>query len=211
MLHMPEIPVVPSWRERIEGLGGRRRDALLVAGVVIIIISGGLGLWARGAPASIAPPARATPSPGPIASTAGAVVVHVAGAVRHPGIIELPAGSRVADAIALAGGPRPNADLDLLNLAAVVVDGTQILVPGSTSIGSVIPSPIPSGASTSTVNLNTADQPVLETVPGIGPVKAGAIIAYRTENGSFTSIDQLLEVSGIGPATLESLRPFVSL
>ena len=208
---MPEIPVAPSWRERFEGLGGRRRDALLVAGVVVIIISSGLGLWARGAPASIAPPARATPSPGPTGSTGGAVVVHVAGAVRHPGIIELPAGSRVADAIALAGGPRPNADLDLLNLAAVVVDGTQILVPGGSATSGAIPSPAPSSTSTSTVNLNTADQTALETVPGIGPVKASAIIAYRTEIGSFTSIDELLEVSGIGPATLESLRPFVSL
>lgn len=209
---MSEIRVPPVWRERLEGLGGRRRDALVVAGVALVIVFGGLGMWAKGAPASIAPPARATPSPGATSSPIGAlVVVHVAGAVRHPGIIELPTGSRVADAIRLAGGALPRADLDLLNLAALVVDGTQILVPTQVSTGGVAPSPTPSSTSAGIVNLNTADQAALETVPGLGPVKAGAIVAYRTEIGGFTSIDQLLEVTGIGPATLESIRPFVSL
>jgi competence protein ComEA len=138
------------------------------------------------------------------------VVVHVAGAVRHPGIIELAAGSRVADAIDLAGGALPRANLDLLNLAAIVVDGTQILVPSGTSAVSVA-GPTAGPTSPALVNLNSADQAMLETVPGLGPVKAGAILAYRTEIGGFTSIDQLLEVTGIGPATLESIRPFVSL
>lgn len=209
---MSEIRVPPAWRERLEGLGGRRKDVLVIAAVVIVITFGGLGMWAKGAPASIAPPARATPSPGSTSSPAGLlVVVHVAGAVRHPGIIELPSGSRVADAISLAGGALPRADLDLLNLAALVVDGTQILVPTQASAAGVAPGPTPSATSDAIVNLNTADQAALESVPGLGPVKAGAIVAYRTEIGGFTSIDQLLEVTGIGPATLGSIRPFVSL
>jgi competence protein ComEA len=208
---MSEIFVPSVWRERLEALGGRRRDSLLIVGAVTVMVGGGLGLWTRGAPASIAPPARATPSPGS-STTAPAeiIVVHVAGAVRHPGIIELPPGARVADAIALAGGALPRADLDLLNLAAVVVDGSQVLVPTKTSSSSSVPAPVTSSAP-ATVNLNSADQTTLESVPGLGPVKAGAIVAYRTEIGGFTSIDQLLEVSGIGPATLESIRPFISL
>jgi competence protein ComEA len=183
---------------------------LVVAAVVGFLVFGGLAMRARGEPASIAPPAIATPSPGP--STTGAmVVVHVAGAVRRPGIIELPAGARVADAIELAGGALKSANLDGLNLAALVVDGTQILVPSGSGEMAVGASPAPTSTQSSVVNLNTADQTLLETLPGVGPVTAGAILAYRTENGSFTSIDQLLEVSGIGPATLESIKPFVSL
>ena len=208
---MSQIRVPPAWRERLEGLGGRRRDACLIAALVLVITAGGLVLWARGAPASIAPPARATPSPGATASPSGPLlVVHVAGAVRHPGIVELPAGARVADALEAAGGALPRADLDLLNLAALVVDGSQILVPTRSS-GTTVATPAPSSSAAALANLNTADQAILETVPGLGPVKAGAIVAYRTEIGGFTSIDQLLEVTGIGPATLESIRPFVTL
>ncbi|MEA2452091.1 MAG: competence protein ComEA [Actinomycetota bacterium] len=207
---MSGIPLPPSWWERLEPLGGKRRDTIVIGAVVGFLVFGGLAMRARGEPASIAPPAKATPSPGP-STTGQLVVVHVAGAVRHPGIIELPAGSRVADAIELAGGALPKANLDLLNLAAVVVDGTQILVPIGTGPGLAGASPVPASTDSSVINLNTADQTLLETVPGLGPVKAGAILAYRTEIGSFTSIDQLLEVSGIGPATLESIKPFVSL
>lgn len=213
MVHMSGIALPPGWWERLEALGGRRRDTIVVGALVGSLVFGGLALRARGEPASIAPPARATPSPGPSAPGA-LVVVHVAGAVRHPGIIELPAGSRVADAIELAGGALRGATLDALNLAALVVDGTQILVPSGsgnalTSIAGT--SPVPSSTQSNLVDLNAADQATLETVPGLGPVKAGAILAYRTEIGSFTSIDQLLEVSGIGPATLESIKPFVTL
>ena len=209
---MSEILEPQVWRERLETLSGRRGDALLIAGLVIVMTAGGLFLWARGAPASIAPPARATPSPGATSSPAGhLLVVHVAGAVKHPGIVELPAGSRVADALRLAGGPLPRADLDLINLAALVVDGTQILVPVHATGGAPLPVPAPTTSASGTVNLNTADQVTLESVPGLGPVKAGAIVAYRDEIGGFTSIDQLLEVTGIGPATLESIRPFVTI
>lgn len=208
---MSENLAPTGWRERLELLAGRRRESLLVAGLVAAMVFGSMATWARGARPLIAPPARATPSPGISIVPTGVLIVHVAGAVEDPGIVELPPGSRVADAIAEAGGAAPRADLDMLNLAALVTDGAQILVPqrGAASLPS--PSPPPGSPQAATVDLNSADQTVLETVPGLGPVKAGAIIAYRTEIGGFDSIDQLLEVSGIGPATLESIRPFVSL
>lgn len=211
---MSVIPPSPSaWRDHLEAFGGRRRETVTVAVIVGGLVFGGLGLWARGAPASIVPPARATPGPTPSGSPAlgDVLVVHVAGEVKRPGVVQLPVGARVVDAIELAGGALRTADLDRLNLAALVVDGTQILVPSKTSAGGPVPVTTPSASTAAVVDLNSADQALLETVPGLGPVKAGAILAYRNEIGSFTSIDQLLEVTGIGPATLESIRPFVSI
>lgn len=175
--------------------------------VIIVLIS---FVGARPAP-SIAPPAV---SGAPIsASPAGvAVFVHVAGAVRRPGLYELPEGARVADAIAAAGGATRRAEIDLLNLAQVLTDGLKVEVPRkgeaaavSSGAGAVQPSP---GAP---ISLNSADQATLETVPGIGPVRAGAIIAYREEHGGFSSVDELLDVSGIGPATLAAIRELVTL
>jgi competence protein ComEA len=133
----------------------------------------------------------------------------VAGAVRRPGLYEFPAGARVADAVETAGGPARRADLDALNLAALLIDGSKIDVPvtGETATlptASAAPSP-------ATVALNSADQAALETVPGIGPVTALAIIDERDRLGGFDSIEQLLEVDGIGPSTLESIRPYLIL
>ncbi|MCA1709258.1 MAG: ComEA family DNA-binding protein, partial [Actinobacteria bacterium] len=196
MTDMSEIPALQVWRERLEALAGRRKDTALVAVVVAATVFVSLGMWARGAPASIAPPARAAPSPTPGSSIGGVVVVHVAGAVRHPGIIELPAGARVADAIELVGGALPRADLDGLNLAALVADGMQILVALKGTVESAGTAPVPAPSGVSTIDLNTADQMALETLPGIGPVTAAAIVTYRTEIGGFESIDQLLEVTG---------------
>lgn len=208
---MPEISVPPRWLERLEGLGATRRDTALVAGLVALIVFAGLGLWSRGAPASIAPPARAAgPTPEASVSSGSVLVVHVAGAVRRPGLYEVPPGARVGDAIELAGGPLPRADLASLNLAALIADGSQILVVrrGGALAGA---GPSPSASDSALVNLNTADQVALESVPGLGPVKAAAILQLRAEVGSFGSIDQLLDVTGIGPATLESIRPYVTL
>ena len=139
------------------------------------------------------------------------LVVDVAGKVRRPGIAVLPPGSRVVDALEAAGGARRGVDLTALNLARLVVDGEQILVgvapaPG---VAGTLGTPPPEG--TSLVNLNTADQVALETLPGVGPVTAGAILAWRTDNGGFTSVDELLEVDGIGEATLADLAPLVTL
>ena len=140
-------------------------------------------------------------------------MVHVAGAVHRPGLYELSAGARVADALRAARGPLRRADVDSLNLAEPVVDGAKVEVPvrGSAAPGTV-PAVVPSASpSVAVVDLNIADAAALETIPGVGPVTAAAILEYRTEIGSFTSVDQLLEVSGIGPVTLENLRPYVTV
>lgn len=201
-----------SWRDRLEDVGGRRRDQLVVGCVVAAVVFCGVAVWARGAPPRIAPPARAgQPTAHESPSASGAVVlIHVAGAVHEPGVFELPPGARVADAIELAGGPLRRADLDALNLAAPVVDGAQILVParGAASAPATTAAAPSQGAA---VSINSADQALLETIPGIGPVTATAILEHRDSIGSFESLDQLLDVTGIGPATLESMRPYVTL
>lgn len=218
---MSEIVVRSGWRERLEALTGRRRESWIVAAFAVVVVVVALLMWARGAPAKIAPPATtsdaaAAPASSP-ASPASALLVHVAGAVKKPGVYEFPTGARVADAIESAG-PRADADLNALNLAEPLSDAVKIDVPKrgelSTSSGAPPPpsSPLTSSPSAAALlNVNTADQAALETIPGIGPVTAVAIIDYRTQSGPFTSIEQLLEVSGIGPATLESIRPYVSI
>ena len=224
---MKEIVVTPTWRERLEELAGRRRDVWLVAGLIVLVALGALVLRARSARPVIAPPAEAAATAWPVAGVSPSAVmpsapgtmilVHVAGAVRRPGLYEIASGARIADAIDLAKGPKPTADLSALNLAEPLTDGQKIEVPrrGEDVQITAPTTPVP-GSTTSavpggTININTADQITLETIPGIGPVTAQAIIAYRTEVGSFSSIEQLLEVSGIGPATLESMRPYVTL
>ncbi len=149
----------------------------------------------------------------------GKVVVDVTGKVRKPGIVSLRQGSRVADAIEAAGGPRSKrVDLRALNLARVLVDGEQIIVGLPDVSGATAP---PATGATSTtpgsespaapINLNTATLEQLETLPGVGPVTGQAIVDWRTEHGQFTSIDELLEVDGIGEVTLEDLRELVSV
>jgi competence protein ComEA len=142
---------------------------------------------------------------GGAAASDGDVVVHVAGAVADPGVYRLPAGSRVADALERAGGPGERAEPDSINLAARLADGQQVVVPERT--------PAAAGASSATatpaegpISLGSADQADLETIEGIGPVTAADILAYRDEHGGVSSIDQLDEISGIGPATIEALR-----
>jgi competence protein ComEA len=146
-------------------------------------------------------------------SATGLLVVDVAGKVKRPGIVELPAGSRVYDALRAAGGTRPGARTTALNLARPLVDGEQIVVGLRVPAVSLVPSPeVTSGATpgaVSSVDLNTATEQDLESLPGIGPVTAAAILQWRTENGAFTSVDQLLDVSGIGEVTLANLRPYV--
>jgi competence protein ComEA len=137
------------------------------------------------------------------------LTVHVVGAVRAPGLYELAEGSRIDDAIQKAGGPRPKAALDLVNLAAPVADGQQVVVPGrggseSTSAGST-------PASGARVHLNSATLEDLDELPGIGPVTAQEILDYRAEHGAFRSVDELDAVSGIGPARLADLKPLVEL
>jgi competence protein ComEA len=145
-------------------------------------------------------------------SVGGTVTVDVTGKVRRPGIVVLDGGSRVVDALKAAGGERDGVDLSTLNLARVLVDGEQIVVGAAQAAAPAMPtgSP-PAGAPPSMVNLNTASQAELETLPDVGPVTALAIVAWRDQHGGFTSVDELLEVDGIGDVTLAKLTPYVTV
>jgi competence protein ComEA len=153
----------------------------------------------------------------PTAAGAGSVTVDVAGKVRRPGIVVLDAGARVADAIDAAGGARRGVDLTPLNLARVLVDGEQVLV-GSAAAGGATAPPGPGAASSGAapgpgapVDLNTATEPELEALPEVGPVTAQSILTWRDQHGRFSSVDELLEVDGIGDATLAKLTPYVTV
>lgn len=158
-----------------------------------------------------------SPSSGSSASGAAEVVVHVAGKVRRPGIVVLPPGARVVDALEAAGGARPRVDLTGLNLARPLVDGEQVVVGAPIAAGAVGAGAAagPAGAAGvdagGKVNLNTASGAQLEELPGVGPVTAAAIVAFREEHGPFASVDQLLDVSGIGEATLAEIAPHATV
>ena len=155
------------------------------------------------------------------AASARKVVVHVAGAVRRPGLYRLKEGKRVADAVERAGGPTARAYLGGVNLAAPLVDGTQVLVPLRmpaaglpTSVGEALPGvPGSSGlpaASGQKLSLSTATAEQLDELPGVGPVTAQKILDYRAEHGVIRSVDELDAVPGIGPARIEQLRDLVT-
>ena len=152
--------------------------------------------------------------------------VHVAGEVLRPGVYQLPGTARVVDAVDAAGGPTALADVDVINLAAALFDAAQVFVPRRGSVGTrapiprplpgvnVPPSPnanTPEGASSVRVNINTASMSDLDTLSGVGPSIAKAIIDYRTKNGPFGSIEDLLNVRGIGPAKLDAMREQVTV
>jgi competence protein ComEA len=130
------------------------------------------------------------------------VIVHVAGAVRSPGVYRLPLGARVTDAVERAGGPAGEAVLDSINLAARLADGQQVVVPASGGSASTATA----GAADGPISLGTATAEQLDTIEGIGPVTAADIIAFRDRHGGLSSVEQLDEVSGIGPATMKALR-----
>jgi competence protein ComEA len=230
---------------RVRGRAGIASQHLTVLALLIAAVVALAAWWVlRSEPQPVEPPTLSsrpmsgigiTPSPGMAspfdvtASTAGAVpsaadtaspasgrlVVDVAGKVRHPGIVELPAGSRVIDAIRAAGGARPHVDLSSINLARLLVDGEQILVgvapvsPSDPFLGD--PSSTATGLPSTPINLNTATEPELESLPGVGPVTAAAILEWRAEHGAYTSVDELLEIDGIGDATLADLAPLVTV
>lgn len=166
--------------------------------------------------------AAASALPTTPSASATIVVVDVAGAVRRPGVQRLPAGSRVDDALSRAGGVLPDADLTATNRARVLADGELVRVPrvGETPVAAPAPqggsgvsagatAPGGTGAPGAPVDLNTADAAALDSLPGIGPALAARILEWRASHGRFTSVDELGEVSGIGDATLERLRPLV--
>ncbi len=215
-------PPPRTWRERIEQVAdatGTTPVRILVGGLAAVgaVL---VGLWVTRPPApppEVALPYASTTAPVPAeatSSTSSALLVHVAGAVALPGVHELPAGSRVVDALAVAGGLAPGADAGRLNLAAPVSDGERVYVLHQ---GEVAPPPVagaPSGGaadggSGGPVDLNTADEAALDALPGVGPATAAAIVAHRDQIGRFTSVDQLLDVRGIGAAKLDALRDLV--
>lgn len=208
-------------------LQGRVHLGAAQLGLVALVVAVGLvatSWWmvrAAGREEAVAPPRPLTSSAVPVVSPATSVadsppsddptvVVDVAGRVRQPGIAVLPTGSRVVDALEAAGGVRRGVDLTTLNLARVLVDGEQVLVGRSGAAGVAGP-PGAAAEGESLVSINTADQVTLETLPGVGPVTAGAILAWREEHGAFAAVEELLEVSGIGPATLAELMPHITL
>jgi competence protein ComEA len=198
-----------SIRERLSALS---RGELVGLVALMVVTLGGAGLWyVRSLPRPVE--VAAMPSGGgPAASPSPEVpiLVDVAGWVRDPGVYEFAEGARVVDAIDAAGGARPGAVLQALNLAALLVDGSQILVPREGQ--EAVAPPVAGGAvAGGLINVNTASTTELEELPGVGEVIAQAIVDYRTENGPFTSVDQLLDVSGIGDATLESIRELVTV
>jgi competence protein ComEA len=156
----------------------------------------------------VPPPVRvAKSSTAPV--SAARLFVNVVGAVRRPGLYRLEDGSRVADAVTRAGGPTPRAQIELLNLAARVADGEQIVVPRR---GPSVPAAGADGATAAAgpVHLNSATLEQLDALPGIGPVTAQKILDYRQQHGAFGSVDELDAISGIGPARLEDLRGLVA-
>ena len=140
------------------------------------------------------------------------LVVHVVGEVRRPGLYRLRDGSRIADAVRRAGGALRDADLAAVNLAAPLVDGVQILVPGKidASQGTAPGAADAGGAAASLVSLSSATLEELDALPGVGPITAQKIVDYRTEHGPFASVDDLDAVPGIGPTRIEQLRELVT-
>jgi competence protein ComEA len=225
-------------------LAGAGRQRVAVALLVLVALAGAGAVWVRAVPrlagdTGAAAPAdqtlpRAAPeppsgAPDPSASGAGVdpslatgpageVAVHVAGRVRRPGLVRLPAGSRVQDAIRAAGGPTSGADLDAVNLARKLTDGEQIRVPAPGDPAPPLPADAagpgasggPAGAPSAPLDLNTATVEQLDTLPGVGEVTAGRIVAYRTAH-PFTAVDELLEVPGIGQRRYDQLKDLVTV
>ena len=206
-----------------------RRQALAYAVVLLALLAlvgrslvGGSDAVSDPAQTDAAEPLIAVDEPAEDAAEGGVLLVHVAGAVREPGVYELAAGSRVADALRRAGGPRARAWLDSINLAAQLVDGQQVMVPtrpaavqaGRGAIGPALvgtPATPPGGpVSSGPISLSTATARELEQLPGVGPVTAEKIVAHREQYGPFRAVEELTAISGVGPARVEALRDLVT-
>ena len=192
------------------GVQGRRVLAAALLALVLVIVAWRHAAAGSTAPLRVAPvvPARASPAAA-AAAAARLLVVDVVGAVHRPGLVRLPEGSRVADAIARAGGLRRGAERAGVNFAAPVSDGQQVVVPQR---GAAVAAGAGAGAAdapTGPVSLNSATAEQLDTLPGVGPVTAEKIVAYRQQHGAFRSIDELDAISGIGPSRIADLRGLV--
>jgi competence protein ComEA len=210
--HRPAVGAAGPWR-----LDLTRRGALALALVASLAALAAAGVSLRNRPQEVVVPeleAAGVPLPGASASPEppAQVVVAVAGKVRSPGLVRLPSGSRVDDAVRAAGGPLDESSLGLLNLARVLVDGEQVLVGVDPPPGAEAPAAGGAGpAGSGLLDLNTASATDLDALPGIGPVLAERIVEWRTANGPFASVDQLREVSGIGEAKFQDLRAKVTV
>lgn len=231
---MPDAPLPPlpsagqpqwlTWFHEVRRRFPVRPAAVLVASLGLALVAAGVLLLRPATPVSVATLPAAVPAPGEPADRqepAGRadargddqVVVDVAGAVARPGLVRLRSGDRVADAISAAGGVAADAEVAGVNQARVVADGEQVRVP---RVGEPPPPSPAAGGSTATaggpaapVDLNRASATELDVLPGVGPATAAAIITWRDENGRFRTVEDLLEVPGIGPTRLERLRPLV--
>jgi competence protein ComEA len=184
----------------------RRR---VLAGVVIALVALVVaGRFAHRPAHSAAPVPVRLRAPAPTVSTTQ-LFVNVVGAVRRPGVYRLADGARVADAVARAGGVTRKAQIELVNLAARVADGEQVVVPRRGAIGGA-PAAASGSAPSGPVHLNSATIEQLDALPGVGPVTAQKIVDYREQHGGFKSVDDLDAVPGIGPARLENLRGLVA-
>lgn len=220
----------PLWWRRLaerwtpEGLRGARVDpgrrgaaALITAVVIAALVVAGLVWRARPEVEPVPPPPAvlASSSTSDRVAPGAPLVVAVTGRVRKPGVVQVPAGARVIDALRAAGGPLPGVDLALLNLARKLADGELVVVglPGPADSGAQggagAGSVSPSGAPGQQLDLNSATVAQLDTLPGVGPVLAQRILDWRTKSGPFTSVDQLAEVPGIGESRLAQLRDLV--
>jgi competence protein ComEA len=184
------------------------RTQLLVYGAIAVALLLVGARWVRSADAGASSDGGIESSSGSSTGSfevhrGGDAVVHVAGAVEHPGVYRLAAGSRVTDAVERAGGPTAHADPNAINLAAPLADGQQVVVPDEATAGSTA-STASSAATEGPISLGTATVEDLDTIEGIGPVTAQDIIEFRDQHG-VASIDDLDQISGIGPATMEAL------
>jgi competence protein ComEA len=198
--------------------GRRGVKVLAVVAAVVVVVVGFLVWRARPRPVVVTPPAATGvgPSAGQPAPTVSGIVVAVAGRVHRPGLVRLPFGARVADAIEAAGGVLPGTDLGQLNLARKLIDG-ELLVVGASPVpgpaggapgaGAAPGAPQPGAP----LNLNTATVTDLDALPGVGPVLAQRIVDYRTRNGGFRSVDELRKVEGFGDARLAQLKDLVTV
>ncbi len=200
---MPLMMAIKEWLENNLGIVAFGLVAVIVVGVLLI-----QGPWRRSA-SSILPSPTPPPSPAPTA-TPGPIRVHVSGAVQAPDVYVLDADSIVKDAVVAAGGATDEADLDQINLAQPLADGMKVHVPEYGEESTPIQQPA-SRAGSTLVNINTADTMELESLPGIGPVLAKSIVEYRSTHGSFLRIEDITEVPGIGPATLERLQDLITV
>ena len=219
------VTAVGVWRDRPEPRAVQTSAIAALAGVPTSVDGGTQNTADAETAGAGSADSTAPNAPGPTPSTTAApaeIVVSVTGLVGQPGLVTLPAGARVADAIAAAGGASGGADLTGVNLAARLADGDSVVVASAPAPGGVA-SGVTGGsgnagaatangtAAAGLVDLNTADEAALDTLPGVGPVMAQNILAWREANGRFTAVEQLQEISGIGPSRYAQISPLVTV